>query len=138
MGVARYDKYDPLSGGFRAKAAAAWAAADIGKVFGVGLNTSGQAVKGAGNTGVIGVVVVNQAMNIGDVLDVMTAGELADTTTLNDGTTALTAGTAYYADVTTGAITATATANKKIGFAIDPAGQGRFLVRCTAVNTLAT
>jgi hypothetical protein len=139
MSKARWDKIGSAgSGQFRAKVAAAWLAADVGHTFGVGLNTSGQVVKGAGNTGVIGVVVINEPKAIGDVVDVVNNGELADLTTLNDDTTALTAGTAYYADVTTGAITATATANKKIGFSIDPAGQGRFIVRCSAINTLAT
>lgn len=127
--AARYDKYDPISGGFRAQLAAAWTSSDVGKVWAVGLNTSGKVVKGAGNSGVLGVLIIHEAKAINDTVDVMTAGELADFAFLNDGVTATIAGTAYYGDVTTGAITATATANKKLGTMIEKDGRDRFLVR---------
>lgn len=45
--MARYDKYDPLSGGFRALLAPGWAVADETPV-GVGLDTSGRVVAGEG------------------------------------------------------------------------------------------
>ena len=74
--MANYDKYDPKAGGFRAALAADWAKADIKTVFGVGLNASGQVVKGAGNTGIVGVLVLTEDLKAGDVVDIMTAGEI--------------------------------------------------------------
>jgi len=130
--MARYDKYNPISGGFRAKSAIAWLTADVGKIFGVGLNTSGAVVKGAGNTGIVGAVVVNRPMAIGEVLDVMQHGEIVDAF-MSDGTTVLTAGTAYYFVVATGLLSAVATAQPKVGFTVEasrlvvrmaPAGSG--------------
>lgn len=97
----RIDKYEPLTGGHRAPLAAAWSSGDIGAVIGVGLNTSGQVVKGAGNTGVIGVVCLQKAHPAGTIVDVMQDGEIVEM----DG---LSAGTTYYLDGTTGALTATA------------------------------
>jgi len=116
--MARYDKYEPKGGGFRAPLAAAHVLADINIAFGVGLNSSGQVVRGNGNTGVIGVLVLNQVMVAGAVVDVMTSGEIVEATA-SDGTTALTAGTAYFADPTTGFIEATATGDTKLGFTVE-------------------
>lgn len=104
-GSARYDKYDPISGGFRAKLNAAWAAADVGVPFGVGLNASGRVVKGAGNTGVLAVLVCDDAYPAGETVDLMTAGEIVDI-----DSPALVAGTTYYADGTTGVISTSAPA----------------------------
>lgn len=116
--MSRYDKYEPKAGGFRAPIAAAWAASEIGKIFGVGLNASGQVVAGDGNTGVIGILCLSSAKAAGDIVDVMTSGELVEVTA-NDGTTALTAGTVYYADPTTGVLEASATGDKKVGFTVE-------------------
>lgn len=128
--TARYDKYDPISGGFRARLNAAWTSTDINKVVGVSINSSGRVVKGGAATAVVGVVVIREAKNAGDVVDVMTSGEIADVATLNDGTTATVDGTVYYADATTGDITATATSNKRIGQLVDGGlGQNRLIVR---------
>lgn len=76
--MARYDKYDPYSGGFRAPLAADWLAADLGKPYGVGLNASGQVVKGNGATGILGVMVLTKVRQAGDIVDVMTAGEIVE------------------------------------------------------------
>ena len=102
--MARYDKYDPISGGFRAPLNADWAVADYGVPIGVGLNATGRVVKGAGVTGVLGVLVVDgrveagvvksQPKKAGDIVDVMTQGEIVDVASLN-------AGTAYVANTTT-------------------------------------
>lgn len=88
-------------------------------------------VKGAGTTGVVGVLVVDGqiTMNVatsasgrisnkkaGDVIDVMTAGEIVEAT-MSDGTTPLDPGTTYHVDPATGLLTATAAAMKKVGFA---------------------
>lgn len=84
--MARYDKYDPISGGFRAPLAAAIASADAGKVQAVGLDANGRAVVGAGATGVLAVLVVDQAKAAGDVVDCMTQGEIVDVTGMTAGT----------------------------------------------------
>lgn len=95
----RYDKYDPKAGGFRAKLAAATAASAT--PVGVGLNSSGDVVAGAGNTGVIGILILTKNMKVGAVVDVMTAGECVEMA-------GLTAGTVITANTTTGALTTTA------------------------------
>jgi hypothetical protein len=105
--VSRYDKYEPKGGGFRAKLNAAMLTADIGKVWAVGLNSSGLVVKGAGATGIVGVVVVNQAMAAGDVVDVMTNGEIVDFTLQNGSAAA--AGTRYFGVAADGTFGTTAT-----------------------------
>lgn len=105
--MARYDKYDPISGGFRAPLNADWADADVGKPFGVGLNASGRVVKGAGQTGVRGVLIVDRKGKVaGDIVDVMTGGEIVYSDA--DVATALAAGTRYVANTSTGVL-ATAT-----------------------------
>lgn len=80
--------------------------------MGVGLDASGRAVPGAGNTGVLGVVIIDGQVGptgtrtnnkfAGDVVDIMTDGEIVDLT-------GLTAGTVYYAASADGAISVTAT-----------------------------
>lgn len=95
--MARYDKYDPISGGFRAPAAAAWASGTVGVPTGVGLDANGRVVAGAGASGIVGIVVVDQTKAAGDVLDVMTHGEIVEMT-------GLTAGTVYYINDATGAL----------------------------------
>jgi len=126
VGTARYDKYNPVSGGFRAASAIAWVEADLAKIWAVGLDASGNVVKGAGNTGVVGVVVLTMAKGIGDILDVMTDGEIVGAA-LSDGTTAIAAGTAVYAVPGTGLLSVTATSNKKIGHTVEAT---RLVVRC--------
>lgn len=109
--MARYDKYDPYNGGTRARLAANWPRVDAitGVPYGVGLNASGQVVKGAGVTGIIGVLILTQnAANdgdvhrAGDVVDIMDAGDIVEW-----ATTAGVAGVAgmhYWATATTGVI----------------------------------
>lgn len=100
----RYDKYDPISGGFRVNLAAAITdPSKIGVPLAVGLNASGKAVEGAGTTGVIGVLVADQAKAANEVVDVMTAGEIVD---LNE--TNFDPGAKYYG-ATTGAVNTTNT-----------------------------
>lgn len=94
--MGRYDKYDPKAGGFRAPLADDFAAADRETIFGVGLDANGRVVKGAGNTGVVGVLVLTQAKTAGDIVDVMTNGEITDA--------GLAAGTAHYAANADGAV----------------------------------
>jgi hypothetical protein len=81
----------------------------------VGLDASGRAVPGAGNTGVLGVVVIDGQVGptgartnvkfAGDVIDVMTDGEIVDCT-------GLTAGTVYFAAAADGAVSTTNTGTR--------------------------
>lgn len=89
--AARYDKYDPKSGGFRAKLDAALDGNDVGVPLGVGLSANGRVVVGDGNTGIRGVLVVDHPTEAGEPVDVMTSGEIVNVANL-------TAGTAYSAD----------------------------------------
>lgn len=100
--MARYDKYDPKAGGFRAALAADWLAADVEKIYGVGLDTSGRVVKGPGNTGIVGVLVLTKARKAGEIVDVMTSGEIVEFGESSGvaGTDWGVAGTAYYASTT--------------------------------------
>lgn len=96
--MARYDKYDPISGGSRVRLAADWLKADEGIPFAVSLDANGRAVKGtAGQSGIFGVLVVDKtasttipAKKAGDVVDVMREGEIVECV-------GLAAGTAIYA-----------------------------------------
>lgn len=82
--MARYDKYDPVHGGFRAPVAVAFPDADLGAAWGAGINSAGQFVKGAGQTGVVGLIVVTQKpgrvgpTNEVRVVDIMLAGCVTD------------------------------------------------------------
>jgi hypothetical protein len=129
--MARYDKYDPISGGFRAPLAADWAGA-LATPVGVGLDANGRVVPGAGVTGVVGVVVIDGRVNslgartntkkAGDIVDVMTAGEIVDNT-------GLAAGTVYFADATAGAI-GTDNTDARVGHTVEAQ---RLVVRFAAL-----
>lgn len=109
--MARYDKYDPFSGGFRALLAEDFPKEDLNKVIGVGLNADGHLVPGAGRSGVRGVLILTKARKAGDVVDVMTDGEIVD---LHEGDSALTPvpGTLYYVSDADGTLSATASTNQ--------------------------
>jgi hypothetical protein len=112
------DKYDPISGGFRAPLNAAYGTAEV--ALGVSLNASGRVVAGgAGQSGFVGVICMGRAMAAGEIVDVMTDGELVEVPTIP-------AGTKVYADAVTGALTATATANTYVGHTVEA---GRLVVR---------
>jgi hypothetical protein len=115
--MARFDKYEPLGGGFRARLLADWVAAD-GTPAAVGLDTAGKVVPGAGNTGIVGVVVLVKAQKkAGDVVDVMTDGEI---TGVDDtGFTGRAAGVAVYAVNASGALTNVLTSNTRIGHMVE-------------------
>lgn len=127
--MARYDKYDPITGGFRAAIAADFADADLGKIFAVGLDTSGKVVKGAGNSGIVGVLVITaKPGKVGPtreiaVVDIMREGCITDfcPTSGTPGVDVGTAGTKYYANTTTGAVSTTGGAGAVyIGFTVEP------------------
>jgi hypothetical protein len=137
MGV-RYDKYDPISGGFRAKLNANLSPDANGEVgpVGVSLNTSGRVLVGGAET--VGVLVKNSAREgasqystgmqgapnpaafigqmAGDVVDIMTSGEIVGLTPLG-----LTPGANIFADATDGSLTEddNTGANRKVGFMVE-------------------
>ena len=125
--AARYDKYDPISGGFRAPLNADWLDADVGIPFGVGLNASGKVVKGAGTTGVRGVLVVDKiGRKANDIVDCMTAGEIVDVTS-----PVLAAGTKYAGVAASGVIAATGVGSE-VGYTVEAT---RLIVRVSGVAT---
>lgn len=101
----RIDKTDSAVGVVRAALAADVEEADYGQVIAVGLNASGRIVKGAGTSGIIGVInpdrtrrkagMVTDIFVLGDIVEVegMTAGQ-AVYGVLADGTLSQTAPTA--------------------------------------------
>lgn len=105
----RFDKVEPKGGSFRAPLNFAIAAPDVGVVVGVGLDTNGRVVKGAGNTGVVAVICPSKVMSAGDPIDCMTDGEIVDTS--------LTAGTPYYAAAADGAVSGLNTGTQ-VGFTV--------------------
>lgn len=132
--MSRYDKYDPYDGGFRAPLLAAIAADDRLKAYAVGLDSSGRVVLGAGQTGIVGVLIAHDAMKAGDIVDVMTDGEIVDFT-LTAGTAAA-AGTVHWGDPSDGSIVATSAsgANTQLGFTVEAT---RLVVRVHPVDLTA-
>lgn len=143
--MARYDKYEPIAGGFRAQLAATLTLdANGGFTGAISLNASGRAVVGTGGqSGLVGICVKNVAKGpilqwgtalnggvpnafapigaqAGDVVDIMTHGEIVD---LN--TTAFPAGSAVYAHAD-GSVDVVSTAGTKIGWTVEA---GRLVVR---------
>lgn len=126
--MARIDKYDPVSGGFRAPLNAAYTASDT--PVAVGLNSTGKVVAGAGTTGIVGVLLVPTGGGggiagyvdkaAGDIVDVMTAGEIVEFSGA--------AGTLYTANTTTGVISSAAASGTQIpvGYTVEAS---RLIVR---------
>ena len=130
---ARYDQVEPHVGIVRAPLAAALtfdANGELGPIA-VSLDANGRVVVGtAGQSGFIGVLVKNvpvvpagrftaaQTVNnwmggrAGDVVDVMTQGEIVDVA-------GLAAGSTIYAIPATGVLTTTATGNVRVGFTVE-------------------
>lgn len=128
--MSRYDKYDPYDGGFRAPLLAAIDFDDRLTAYAVGLDSSGRVVLGAGQTGIVGVLIAHDAKRAGDIVDVMTDGEIVDFT-ITAGTAAA-AGTRYWGDPATGNIVATSTAtNAQLGFTVEAT---RLIVRAQPVD----
>lgn len=96
---ARFDKYDPVSGGCRARLAADWLDADVGAVRGVKLDGNGRVVKADSVTNGKGLVALGKKRLAGEPVDVMQHGEIVDIT-------GLAAGTDYYI-AANGTLTAT-------------------------------
>ena len=139
--MARYDKYGPKTGGFRAPLAAAWNATsgpagvtDLNRVIVVGLNASGQVIKATAAIAAVGILILSEAHAAGDIVDVMTAGEVFDLSAADiQGASAPTAGTQYVLDTTASRLAAQAgvpTAGTnffRVGTTVEAA---RLVVRC--------
>lgn len=93
--MARYDKYDPISGGFRAPLNANLDATEdtgAGNPVGVTLNSSGRVVVGGatetlGDEPIVGLLCTTKDMKAGDIVDIMTAGEIVEVAGLTAGDT---------------------------------------------------
>jgi hypothetical protein len=125
--MARIDKTDSAIGVFRGPLAAAvtGGAAPLG----VGINSSGRVVVGAGQTGVVGIIVCPYNKAAGDPIDVVTSGELVEF----GGA----AGTVYTANTTTGVISngAKSATQHVVGWTVDA---DRLIVRTGAAPFIGT
>jgi hypothetical protein len=114
--MARVDKTESAVGVIRGTLAADFAEAAYNIPVGVGINSSGLVVVGAGQSGIAGVVIPDRtAYKAGSRCDIFVLAEIV----LDDDDTDLLAGTAYYVNNTTGAVTATSAGGTKIGFTIE-------------------
>ena len=127
--MSRVDKYDPITGGFRADVAVDVLDADLGKLYAYGLDSTGKAVKGAGQSGCLGVCVFNDKPGrVGPLKevsrqDIMREGCVTDfgPTAGVPGTDFGLAGTKYFANAATGAISATGgTGTYYVGATVEP------------------
>lgn len=107
--MARFDKYDPIAGGFRAKLGFQPLAAEVGDIIPVVINGSGQAVKTTDAITADGVICLSSLLNQNDFVDVMTHGEIVDVVAANDNVAGAAAGATIFAG-NTGTTTTTAPA----------------------------
>lgn len=118
--MARVDKTQSAVGVVRGVLAADIPTNSFDTVLGAGLDTSGRIVVGAGNSGVIGVLVPSTtAYKAGDPADIFVLADILEV----DG---LAAGSKVYASTTTGAIGTSATGATQIGFSVEAS---RLIVR---------
>lgn len=112
--MARFDKIEPHSGSFRAPLGFQPVAADVGKIYAVDLNGSGQVIKSVAGTACRGVICLSSMIPQGKPIDVMTDGEIVDILAAADGVTGFAAGV----EVKAGAagVVDVAAAGKSIGW----------------------
>jgi hypothetical protein len=89
--MARFDKVNPISGSYRAPLGFQPVAADLGKIYSIDINGSGQVIKSVDGTACRGVICLSSMINTGKPIDVMTDGEIVDVVAA-DGITGLGAG----------------------------------------------
>ena len=129
--MARFDKYDPVDGGFRVQLNAALVSGNVGKMYAVSVNTSGRAViGGAALTDLRGVICPTEALGAAGAIDAMTDGEIAEP--LTTGGVAFGNNDVLYAHID-GTIDAVATAGKAVGFIVNGPGPKRAIIRCNPV-----
>lgn len=132
--MSRYDKYGPVTGGFRAALLAAIPSTDVAKIQGVRIDTAGKVVIGAtAETAIIGLICPVRAMAAGEIIDVMTSGEIVEATK--------TAGTAFAAgDIVTVAVSG-AVGSTAVGAGFKAVGKmielDRMIVRVPIPTTVA-
>lgn len=122
--MARYDKYDSLVSGTRAKLESAWDGVSpnpkLNTVYGVSLNGNGRIIVGAGGqTGLVGIVIVTSKQPAGSVVDIMSIGEIVEATDANDSDNPFAAGTLAYVDATTGELTSTSSGSLLVGYSVE-------------------
>lgn len=111
--MARVDKTESAIGVCRAPSNAKIEDADFNKVIGVGLNGQGRVVKGAGTSGIIGVICPTRiARNEGSILDIFQLAQFVEV----DG---IGAGAKVYASNTTGELSTTAEGGTPVGFTVE-------------------
>lgn len=76
--MSRFDHMNPKVGNFRAHLASAIPSNLVERLWGVGLDANGRIVKGAGQSGIVGVTVQTKAYPAGKRIDVMTAGQVVE------------------------------------------------------------
>lgn len=125
--MARFDKYDPFSGGFRGVLNAAIASADVGKVYAVAVNGTNRLIRTAipATADIVGVICAVRPMAAGDPIDVMTSGEIVEV--LETAGPALTDGAKVYGHVD-GTIDDTAAASKYVGQVVESQSTGKRVV----------
>lgn len=149
--LARFDLYDPYSGGFRAPLAADFGTGanggDLGMLWAVGLDANGRVVKGGGQTGVLGILILTMEKYALQPVDIMTDGQIVDINTstspydnfYNGATaTAAVAGKAYYANATNGRVDVVAPAAGAAGVYLgNTVEKNRLIVRVGRATTPA-
>jgi hypothetical protein len=142
--MSRYDKYDPVSGGFRAPSNFAWTATsgpasvtDLGRIIVVALNGSGRVIKATTAVSAVGVVIANGPVAVGDILDVMTSGEIVELAAVDLQSGSPAAGTKYYFDATASRLATTAPVAAAIGFYVGTTVEAtRLVVRAGLAGAL--
>ena len=110
--MARIDKTDSAVGVTRAPIAANFAQADWDKVIPVGIDAQGRCVKGAGQSGIFGVVIPGRTVyRATQIADIFKLGEIVEVT-------GLAAGTKYYA-TDAGALVTADEGNTYVGFTVE-------------------
>lgn len=118
--MARVDKTDSAVGVVRGVLAADLVMDDVeDSVIGVGINSTGQVVVGAGQTGIIGVMNPSRFFaKAGRPVDVFKLADIVDIG-LGANDPSLDAGKAVYADNTTGELSHTAAGGTLVGFTVE-------------------
>ena len=114
---ARVDKTESAVGVVRAPLNADVASGSWNKPLGVGINSSGKVVLGAGQSGIVGVAIFDSTnYRAGTPVDMFKLGDIILTST-----DILVAGTVYTANTTTGVITSTAASGTqiKVGYTVE-------------------
>lgn len=112
--TARVDKTESAVGVTRGTLNADIVQADWNKIIAVGINSTGKVVRGAGQSGVVGVIIADKTnYKAGQRCDIIGNGsEIIEDT-------GLVAGTIYYGDNTTGLLSAVVTGATKLGFTVE-------------------